>query len=54
MYANFYDKKNKCLFSVEVNSEHQATHLADKIYASNKKVTDWTITDKPIGRLEVY
>lgn len=50
MYANFYDKRDICIFSVEVNGEKQAEDLADKVYSSNHLVADWTYTDKPMSR----
>ncbi|HRZ18688.1 MAG TPA: hypothetical protein P5136_01410 [Methanofastidiosum sp.] len=50
MYANFYTKNDVCLFSVEVNGEKQAEDLADKLYASDKRIEDWTITEEPISK----
>lgn len=44
MFVNFYDKNNKCLFSVEVNSEKQGEDLADKVYQKYLLVNDYTIT----------
>jgi hypothetical protein len=49
MFANFYND-NDCLFSVEVNSEKQAEDLADKLYTTNEKINDWTLTDKPMSK----
>jgi hypothetical protein len=55
MYANFYNKNQKCLFSVEVRNEHEAEHLSDKIFNEYPKVEDWSITeDQPIGILKVF
>lgn len=50
MFANFYNKKDECLFSVEVTGEKQAEDLADKFYARNKKIADWTLTNKAISK----
>jgi hypothetical protein len=50
MYANFYDVDDNCLFSVEVRDEHSAEHLADKLYATDDSIEDWTITKKPMSK----
>lgn len=49
MYANFYDIEDNCLFSVEISSERQGEDLADKVYGSDNRVEDWSITDEPIS-----
>lgn len=49
MFANFYDKKCNCLFSVEIDTEKQGEKLADRVYQAYPKVADWTITEKAIS-----
>jgi hypothetical protein len=49
MYANFYDGDDECLYSVLIRTEKEGEKLADYIYSTDKKVEDWTITNKPIG-----
>ena len=49
MYANFYDKNDVCIFSVEVTGEKQAEDLADKLYATNNLIEDWTLTEIPMS-----
>jgi hypothetical protein len=50
MYANFYDKKDKCLFSVKIDSESDGYKRATHAYARNSKVVDWTITEKAMSK----
>lgn len=50
MYANFYDKKTKCLYSIKINSEEDGYARANIEYENNPKVADYTITDKPISK----
>jgi hypothetical protein len=50
MYANFYNEEEDCLFSVEVNGEKQAEDLADKLFSTDDRLDDWTITKEPISK----
>ena len=50
MYANFYNVYDDCLFSVEVNSDKQAEKLADRLFATDHRLEDWTITKEPISK----
>ena len=49
MYINFYDKNDKCLYSVKVNSEKQAEKLADIEYQLDYEIEDWTLTGQPMS-----
>jgi len=51
MYANFYNKKNKCLYSVKVKDEREAEKRADYEYKNCKEVDDWTITKKAMSKI---
>lgn len=48
-FANFYDKDDNCLFSVEVSNVHSAEHLADNVYYNDPLIADWTYTESPVG-----
>jgi hypothetical protein len=49
MYANFYHN-DKCLYSIRVDTEHGAEHIADAEFNENAKITDWSYTDKPTSK----
>lgn len=53
LYANFYDNENNCLFSIEINTEREGEHLADRVYQLCHEVEDWTITDTPFGEVKI-
>ena len=50
LYANFYDKKNRCLYSVRIKTKSEGYRRADYEYANNGSVADWTITEKAMGK----
>lgn len=54
MYANFYDKNNRCIYSVKVETELEAHNQADRQFKECKEVVDWTLTDKPISNTIIY
>ena len=50
MYANFYNKNNKCLYSIEVQTINESDYLANMIFNTDKRIEYKTDTeDTPIG-----
>lgn len=50
-YANFYDDKDTCLFSVPCSTPKAAAKLADRLFLQDDHITDWSYTEEPMGKV---
>jgi hypothetical protein len=55
MYANFFNKKHKCLYSIQVSSYVEADNIARLVFKDDKRVDYKTDTEtQPLGILKIY